>query len=227
MFQISWMSICKLQGFVSSETSDKIGAKTNILSKHFVWKQLGVILNISKRYFRNFLHIQDSNLCLRIMVDWFWSKLKSNKHDFVVSRATPTQELEQEEDNLCTHQYLAHDMEPKHPMSWYKHVQPLLPSSQAGMQLNQHKCHCSMLGKRKWKESRLGTTYKFKLWTWTRVLCSNMSWTPWDTKMLLHGHTMNHCVNKCAQWNMNSDISVGLCACVLVWRNHRELLSII
>lgn len=33
----------------------------------------------------------------------------------------------------------------KHPKSLCTPGQHLLPSSQAGMQLNQHKCHCSML----------------------------------------------------------------------------------
>lgn len=71
-----------------------------------------------------------------------------------------------EKDNRITHQYLNLDMVLKHLMSLCIPEQHLLPSSQAGMQLNPHKYHWSKLekeGKQMKKERKTIPVLKQKI----------------------------------------------------------------
>ena len=87
-----------------------------------------------------------------------------NKHDYFGFSNKLYTKAHQKEDKLHAHQCLAHDMVLRHPMSWYKHGQLQLPSSQAGMRLNQHRYHHSMLRKNQ-KSAALGWPTNLSMWT--------------------------------------------------------------
>lgn len=90
---------------------------------------------------------------------WLLGPSHINKHTYQRNKSTSimlwllkqTQHkpyIKKKKDKLHAHQCLIPDMVLRHPMSWYRHRQPHLPSSQADMQWNQRRCHCSMLRKK-------------------------------------------------------------------------------